>query len=156
MHQLPYPSTASNPLPQPQHLEQSSRPSEENPFYVNAKQFNRILKRRAARKRLEERWKCTPERKSYLYESRHKHIIRRPRGLRGKFLKEDELERSKQEVHNSTTVRCQILRTGPNINHSKDESADSVADVPTKDERRKRTEKARKGIRDKEPHQTEA
>lgn len=159
MPQLPYPPTARTPLPQPPYLEESSRPSEETPVYVNAKQFERILKRRVARQRLKEGLGYTlGSRRSYLHESRHKHAIRRPRGPRGRFLNKDKLERPKKEVQTGTTVRYQIpeTRTGPNTNHMKEESADSVAGVPTNDERGERREEARNGSRDKEPHQPEA
>ena len=81
MSQLPYTPTARNPKSQPPHLEETSRPSEETPFYVNPKQFDRILKRRVTRQRLQERLAHTPgSRRPYIHESRHKHAKRRPRG----------------------------------------------------------------------------
>lgn len=73
-------------IPQP-HMEAPS----EQPFYVNAKQYHRILKRRIARARLEETLKIARTRRPYLHESRHKHAMRRPRGQGGRFLTAAEL-----------------------------------------------------------------
>ncbi len=57
----------------------------EEPLYVNAKQYNRILKRRQARGRLEAQGRIPKERKKYLHESRHKHAINRARNAGGRF-----------------------------------------------------------------------
>ncbi|KAJ4179294.1 Transcriptional activator [Fusarium falciforme] len=69
--------------------------TEETPLYVNAKQFHRIIKRRVARQKLEERYKS--HRKPYLHESRHNHAMRRPRGPGGRFLTKEELAATERD-----------------------------------------------------------
>lgn len=87
-------TTLASTIPEPVH---------EQPFYVNAKQYHRILKRRIARAKLEESLKVARGRRPYLHESRHKHAMRRPRGQGGRFLtaaeiaERDKLEKQKKE-----------------------------------------------------------
>ncbi|EGZ17438.1 hypothetical protein PHYSODRAFT_285933 [Phytophthora sojae] len=70
----------------------NSEATEEEPVYVNAKQYHRIMIRRQQRAKLEAKLGNPRQRKAYLHDSRHKHAMRRPRGPGGRFLTKDEIQ----------------------------------------------------------------
>ena len=53
---------------------------EDQPVYVNAKQYNRIILRRKARAKWEAEHRVAKRERKYMHESRHNHALRRLRG----------------------------------------------------------------------------
>ncbi|ORZ12450.1 CCAAT-binding transcription factor (CBF-B/NF-YA) subunit B-domain-containing protein [Lobosporangium transversale] len=89
----------------------------EEPLYVNAKQYHRILKRRAARASLEAENRLQQRGRKFLHLSRHNHAMRRPRGPGGRFLTAAEIA-AMQEKERANEDQSRGQQNGDNNNNT--------------------------------------
>ncbi|XP_022766940.1 nuclear transcription factor Y subunit A-10-like [Durio zibethinus] len=84
--------------------------TEDGPIYVNAKQYNGIIRRRQSREKavLQNKVPKARNRKTYMHYSRHLHAMRRPRGCGGRFLNLKSLNGGKDGTEMKKAAEVQL------------------------------------------------
>ncbi|KAG0222748.1 Transcriptional activator [Mortierella sp. GBA43] len=102
----------------------------EEPLYVNAKQYHRILKRRAARANLEAQNRLMQRGRKFMHESRHLHAMRRPRGPGGRFLTASEIAalEEKGELNNNNNNNTKTNRSKDSANDTNNSNVNNGDD----------------------------
>ncbi|VDO92549.1 unnamed protein product [Heligmosomoides polygyrus] len=113
----------------------ASTTKEDEPVYVNPRQYHRILKRRAARQKMEAEGRLPTKRQKYLHESRHLHALARVRSSGGKFGKggqsvlshtgrslPPDAPLSSQSISENDTLRVLHKESTPQVNQVCDDS----------------------------------
>ncbi|KRZ95699.1 Nuclear transcription factor Y subunit alpha [Trichinella sp. T8] len=77
--------------------------SDDQPFLVNSKQYERIMKRRHTRAKLEADGRIPRGRQKYLHESRHLHALNRIRGEGGRFNSGSKRELKSKNANSSAS-----------------------------------------------------
>jgi hypothetical protein len=104
-------TTSSTPRPAPT----TSTFDEDGPLYVNKKQFHRILKRRVARQKLEEKLKSQSSRPQKRWH--HSLPMRRPRGPGGQFLTQEQIAEILQGIRNELTDASSTTKQASQPDH---------------------------------------
>jgi hypothetical protein len=80
-------------------------------YFVNQKQYSRILKRRQVRMKMGITPRKPRSNKSFRYESRHNHAISRQRGPGGRFLSKEEMDALEAGMGGGPTRQTKRART---------------------------------------------